>query len=41
VASKANISIDELTRAVRAYGLPDVGPDMPVASAQDVELLSS
>lgn len=41
VAERVGISTEALMRAVRAYGLPDVGLDIPVASDQDVDLLSS
>ena len=41
VAEKVGLPSEDLLRAVRAYGLPDVGLEVPIASDQDVELLAS
>ena len=41
VAAKVGMAPENLMRAVRAYGLPDVGLDVPIASDQDVEVLTS
>src|SRR5436305_2121314 len=39
VATELAASVDEIRAAWRAFGLVDLGPDIPVASAADVEML--